>query len=393
MVQKVFSIPYPHLQIKDWVILLCLVSINTTLLEKPYNLSHLQLARFLFGFECEEPRFPQLLRALGVESQSQMAQEIEENLKEIWKRNLSLQSTPKDQPAAMSRIESELRESQPGLYDGTVGEKALYIAIRVITRYHTRGRSNQRKRLQPRKTRTGGKIVSSISKRLEPKPADTPLKKGSKAKHLGRTDNKDGPSVRYTRSLTKSKAVFLSPRSKGDSIVSAPRSDSIFLAPGPKENLDLVQKNLEDPHTRLRNSYTRANAPALGAYNENTPAGARVTLARDHGFQLQATRNGEPVPSVSTPVFPAISTQRLQRNGFTVVHQFLATCKPPMDHFLRNFIDFGCSSAEYLYSISTWMKERRHSTIKRILTEVEGGPHFTEMDILVLSCQFENYKF
>ncbi|KAF9479996.1 hypothetical protein BDN70DRAFT_993059 [Pholiota conissans] len=70
------------------------------------------------------------------------------------------------------------------------------------------------------------------------------------------------------------------------------------------------------------------------------------------------------------------------------IYSFLSSCEPPMVHYLRCFVDFGCTTSTYLRSIARWIPEQRYALLKRILRTgfQDGAP--PEIDIAVLENQF-----
>ena len=62
-----------------------------------------------------------------------------------------------------------------------------------------------------------------------------------------------------------------------------------------------------------------------------------------------------------------------------------------MDHFLQNFIEFGCNSEEFLRGVSSWAPEKRLVVLKKILTGPEGGSAVTEMELAVIENKLAMY--
>ncbi|KJA16866.1 hypothetical protein HYPSUDRAFT_71041 [Hypholoma sublateritium FD-334 SS-4] len=95
-------------------------------------------------------------------------------------------------------------------------------------------------------------------------------------------------------------------------------------------------------------------------------------------------------PSKGTdPLFiTKASTQR--ESGIAGIHRFLSKCHPPMMQHILRFVEFGCTTTEYLRGVSTWPAEQRHKLLVKILQAGRGGA-VPQMDIAVLENQFETY--
>jgi hypothetical protein len=123
--------------------------------------------------------------------------------------------------------------------------------------------------------------------------------------------------------------------------------------------------NIAGPSTR---------PPAALIKSQSTP------FHSDSGFQAQTSNDAS---------FNDDDPFRL--TGVTQVAGFLNACFPPMAHFLRHFIDFGCTSEVYLVAVSTWPADR----ISYFLSQVSGCQgherKFSEMDILILQNHFMSY--
>jgi hypothetical protein len=62
-----------------------------------------------------------------------------------------------------------------------------------------------------------------------------------------------------------------------------------------------------------------------------------------------------------------------------------------MDHFLQNFIEFGCNSKDFLRGMSSWAPEKRLAILKKILIGPEGESAVTEMELAVIENKLETY--
>jgi hypothetical protein len=77
--------------------------------------------------------------------------------------------------------------------------------------------------------------------------------------------------------------------------------------------------------------------------------------------------------------------------GVTRVARFLNACSPPMAHFLQPFINFGCTSEEYLVAVSTWPTEKISHFLRQVVSREKEKREFSQMDMLILQNHFISY--
>lgn len=101
-------------------------------------------------------------------------------------------------------------------------------------------------------------------------------------------------------------------------------------------------------------------------------------------------------PSCAQPAFGSSQSSSSPRMVTTpslqslAVHQFLNSCVPSMGHLLDRFINFGCTSEEFLFGISMWPRAEIEHFLDQLPVTVEGMP-LSPMEKLVLINQFLNY--
>ncbi len=79
-----------------------------------------------------------------------------------------------------------------------------------------------------------------------------------------------------------------------------------------------------------------------------------------------------------------------EESRIAAIHRFLSKCRPPMMQHILRFVEFGCTTTEYLRGVSTWPAEQRHKLLVKILQPERGGA-VPRMDIAVLENQFDTY--
>lgn len=107
---------------------------------------------------------------------------------------------------------------------------------------------------------------------------------------------------------------------------------------------------------------------------------SRAALIKSQTTPLQTSNNAS--VNVEDP---------FQLTGVTQVAGFLNACFPPMAHFLRHFIDFGCTSEAYLVAISAWPADRISCFLSQVSSCQGHEREFSEMDILILQNHFVSY--
>jgi hypothetical protein len=156
----------------------------------------------------------------------------------------------------------------------------------------------------------------------------------------------------------------------------------------PKEKVEFVEPKLE---RRLPGPATikglgpgacsRPSTPAARIKPQITPLYAEP----ESSFQARyrSSNNASITQSNNENVF--------ELTGITLVARFLNACSPPMGHFLQAFMDFGCTSEEYLVAISTWRTDGISYFLKQVVSHGSDKHQFSQMDILILQNHFISY--
>ncbi|KJA16896.1 hypothetical protein HYPSUDRAFT_219213 [Hypholoma sublateritium FD-334 SS-4] len=118
------------------------------------------------------------------------------------------------------------------------------------------------------------------------------------------------------------------------------------------------------------------------------------SIPRSEKLQMPVTET--PKPSSADP--SSSGTDRMfctkapteRESGIAGIHRFLSKCHPPMMQHILPFVNFGCTTTEYLRAVSTWSAEQRHKLLVKILQAGRGGA-VSQMDIAVLENHFETY--
>lgn len=110
--------------------------------------------------------------------------------------------------------------------------------------------------------------------------------------------------------------------------------------------------------------------------------------------KLEKAVANTPKPSLADPSSRSADHSFIPKapkeSGIAGIHRFLSKCHPPMNQHILRFVEFGCTTTEYLRGVSTWPAEQRHKLLVKIL-QPERGEAAPQMDIAVLENQFETY--
>ena len=136
----------------------------------------------------------------------------------------------------------------------------------------------------------------------------------------------------------------------------------------------------------------------------------RATIKRSHSESPRPSALRSPtalINSQNTPLHAESSSQArssksvsfeqgnhedvFQLTGVTRVARFLNACSPSMAHFLQPFIAFGCTSEEYLVTVSTWPPDKISHFLSRVVHHRKDGQEFSPMEMLTLQNHFTSY--
>jgi len=155
------------------------------------------------------------------------------------------------------------------------------------------------------------------------------------------------------------------------------------------------------PLKRIRKPTPKAQAPLT--VDRNSPGKKKEfklpqipEIQRRHQTpSVQGTSIAAPLPAVEarSKQAPEIDESELTESsdtsgaivGLAAIRDFLSTCQPCMAHHYRHLVDVGCVNEQHLFSISTWDRDKRFETLKKML------PGLTPMDIMFLNHHFETY--
>ena len=116
-----------------------------------------------------------------------------------------------------------------------------------------------------------------------------------------------------------------------------------------------------------------------------------AALINSQSTPLHAKSSSQALSSTNTSFIQDKHEDAFELTGVTRVARFLNACSPPMSHFLKPLIDFGCTSEEYLVTVSTWPFDKISQFLSRVVRHGSGGREVTQMDILILQNHFISY--
>lgn len=110
-------------------------------------------------------------------------------------------------------------------------------------------------------------------------------------------------------------------------------------------------------------------------------------LTPTHHSAVQFVHSTYPV----TSNFPNLNSQKPHHpDSIVTIYQFLNGCVPSMTHLLKQFLDFGCTSEEVLWAISTWSRQGVEDFLDR-LPPGPSGNSMSQMEKLILLNHFSSY--
>ncbi|KAF9479998.1 hypothetical protein BDN70DRAFT_932111 [Pholiota conissans] len=284
-----------------------------------------------------------------------------DGFRDLWKTYLTLDRRAIDQKANMKLVSDKLVKEYPDVFQGGHGNKHLYFALRIIMRDHYRTR-----------------YFLNLSLERNPTP-DSEFE-------FVKDEDEDVKFI--PQHVLRSPTPAVSRKTTPDATV---RSTPTVVALHSQTAMNPVARRTLAPRGNLNRP---ASSPDNGNPNINTASNpAPQSTNRISGVPAPSSSTGQ--PASCDEVVPINNEQcnsiAPENQG---IHSFLATCKPPMTHYLKLFIDFGCTTETHLRSISLWLPEHKYNLVKTILKSANPGgatAEPTEMDVAFLVNQFEVY--
>ena len=159
----------------------------------------------------------------------------------------------------------------------------------------------------------------------------------------------------------------------------------------PKPSLMMdISNRLPEPVTTKKVS--RSTSPLK--FNKFNPAqGSSASRMNSQNIPLHAESSSQARSSNSASFTEGNHEDAFRLTDVTRVAGFLNACSPPMAHFLQPFIDFGCTSEEYLVAVSTWPAEKISNFLRQVVSRAGNEERkFSQMDMLILQNHFISYS-
>ncbi|KAF8966252.1 hypothetical protein BDZ97DRAFT_698449 [Flammula alnicola] len=350
----------------------------------------------LEGINISKQNPAQLLQtSLNLENNHEIFTEIRNKLKLKSQKHLDVRETPACQQEAVGKIKNELKEEYPDLFDAEDSEQRMYLAIHTIYKYHYQKRTNlnnhsvkgmqknygpskKPKALKRENGQTGAQEGSSKSSRAKEHVANRKVIKENDAVHKHNVKHRQSRSTAADSSMG-----LLTPNMSLNYSTSQGMSTSNALG---------VVSSGPTPAQGISANFgaSMSHVSAMQSSSQSTPTSSFGSHSSALSFNV---RNDYPQSSNSSGSAnfcgPSTSAGTGQpENRRHPVQHFLEMCVPPMGHFFPQFVEFGCSTEEYLLGVSTWPPEQIYEFLKKIFP-AQGK--MREMDILILQNHFKAY--
>jgi len=122
-------------------------------------------------------------------------------------------------------------------------------------------------------------------------------------------------------------------------------------------------------------------------YNENNKIKKQQEEAkkREEAKKQDGNKDEDPAEFVST------TPQTMGISYPQPVPPLLNACVPSMAHWLKAFVDFGCTNEECLITVSTWDDHKILHFLRQVSDCGADGNKLSDMDMLVLMDHFLTY--
>jgi len=281
--------------------------------------------------------------------------EFKKQMYHIAQKHLDLKDPPRDrrQAEGWNAIETELRSTFPDIFECEDGETRLDLATQMLTAYHHRRRFALKHQLQPVELLHKRSLVMSVSV-----PTTAALRKKQQKEIKKEKENEIDLTEDHEEYEEKAK-------------VQQPQIAQMMDI----SNLSIKVASSSTSPPTPRNSGLRSSAAVTES--QKTP------LHAESSSQAQSSTNANFNQGKHEDAF--------QLTGATQVARFLNACFPPMAHFLQRFIDYGCSSEEYLAAVSTWPPEKISYFLSQVSARAGDARELSPMEMLILQNHFISY--
>jgi len=187
---------------------------------------------------------------------------------------------------------------------------------------------------------------------------------------------------------------------KANDIIDLTLNDSGKLCEKQKDDIEFVEPKLPlmmDISNRLPGPATieiasRSTSPLkFDSTQRLTTLGSSAAPNNLQNTPLHAESSSQAQSSNGVSFTQGNHEDAFKLTGVTRVARFLNACSPPMAHFLQPFINFGCTSEEYLVAVSTWPTEKISHFLRQVVSRGKDQREFSQMDMLILQNHFISY--
>ena len=282
----------------------------------------------------------------------------------------------------LSTIVRQLIETFPDIFQGSE-TPIQQLACQMIRSYHNRRRYGSKQQVQ------SGAIFSRKSKFVM---SVTVVFKFHVMVYNFR-HRIDGIPLQPTRAALK-KEREAAKNQKENGIIDAKhdekqKSKDEIVEPKLPLSVD-ISNQLPGPSTIKRAS--RSTSPLkFNSSQRVSTLGSSAARLNSQNTPLHAESSSQAQPNNSASVTQGNNEDVFKLTGVTRVARFLNACSPPMAHFLQPFIDFGCTSEEYLVAVSTWPTEKISHFLRQVVARGEDKCKISQMDMLILQNHFTSY--
>ncbi|KAF9482873.1 hypothetical protein BDN70DRAFT_874463 [Pholiota conissans] len=289
-----------------------------------------------FGYSRERSAMSQLMQLLHMEEESS---KVVSTIKHFTQTGLDMDKAGSRQMEQVASVMDKIKEKYPHIFGDGIQEheKRMYYAYQYILYVHSLERHKRAKKEK-------GKKNSKVKGEVNFKP-------------------------RSSESLVPEEIRGQAPKKNKENL--PPSSSASRIA---TMNTQLSQSSSIDVASFSQSSASTADSFDTPFRTSSTLSSSqKPSMASDHIPKANALSN-----SYVAPVHP--------------VYVFLDTCLPSMAHHFQSVIDFGCSTEEFLFSMSAWEPMKiRHDFLDRLPPNRYSGERLTEMEKLVLQNHISTY--
>lgn len=300
--------------------------------------------------KCAAARLRDMLR---LNNNQALFRNLTRQLYHVTEKHLPLEDSPRQQVDGWVALEAELVSTLPDIFNCEDARTRLELAMQIMAAYHCRRRFHSKQQIRPvEHAPRKSSLVMSVSV-----PTRAALRKKRKEAKKGKEN--DVIDLTDDESNEKLKVGFVEP---------------------------ILPQIMDISNLPIEISSPSTSPPIFVSSNIAGPSTLQFPAS-----PLHAESSSQGHSSNNANIQQGNHEDAFLLTGITRVASFLNDSFPPMTHFLKHFVEFGCTSEEYLAAISTWPVGKISHFLSQVSAHGSDERKFSQMEMIILQNHFISY--